>query len=75
MAPDQSDMQIAIIAEQVRRARATRRWTQNELAARVGLSHPTVARAERRDDVSTPALTKVTEVLGLTISVTPDAFR
>lgn len=75
MVPNQSDAQMVIIAEQVRSARGARCWTQSELASCAGLSRPTVARVERGDDVSTSTLTKVTEALGLTISVTPDAFR
>lgn len=75
MALDQVDAQMMIIAEQVRSARAARRWTQSELAAHAGLSRPTIARVERGADVSTSTLAKVVEALGLTISVTPGAFR
>lgn len=60
------------IAERVRAARVQHRWTQAELAARAGLSRPTIARVERGDDVSTATLAKVVVSLGLTLTVLPD---
>ena len=57
------------IAGRVRAARDQRGWTQAELAARAGLSRPTIARIERGDDVSTATLGKVATSLGLVLTV------
>lgn len=60
------------IAGRVRAARVHHQWSQAELAARAGLSRPTIARIERGDDVSTATLAKVVVSLGLTLTVLPD---
>ena len=39
----------AILGEQVRAARLERRWTVDELAERVGVTHPTIRKIERGD--------------------------
>lgn len=54
----------------IRQARAAHGWSQDELAERAGLSRPTIARAERGDDISTATLAKLAPVLGITIDVT-----
>ncbi|MBD8519120.1 helix-turn-helix transcriptional regulator [Plantibacter sp. CFBP 8804] len=58
------------IAKQVNEARQTAGWSQNELADRAGVSRPSVVRVERGDDVNTATLSKIAEVLGLTVRVT-----
>lgn len=72
MSPLQHGEHMSIIAEQVRAARNAQGWTQDELAARAGLSRPSIARIERGDDVSTTTMTKVIAALELKISITPD---
>lgn len=54
---------------QIREARNARGWSQDELAARAGVSRPSVARIERGDDVSTATLVKVARALGLTVEI------
>lgn len=58
------------IAGKIHETRASRGWTQNELAGRAGISRPTVARIERGDDVSTATLEKVALALELKIELT-----
>ena len=60
------------VAVRVREARDLHGWSQAELAARAGLSRPTIARIERGDDVSTATLAKVVVSLGLTLTVLPE---
>lgn len=60
---------MAGIAEQIRRARMDRSWTQAELAEHASVSRPTIARIERGDDVSTATLAKVAGSLDLTLSI------
>lgn len=60
------------VAVRVREARDRHGWSQAELAARAGLSRPTIARIERGDDVSTATLAKVVVSLGLTLTVLPE---
>ncbi|KWR73992.1 hypothetical protein RN04_01935 [Arthrobacter sp. W1] len=63
------------IALQVRAARTSLGWSQGWLAEKAGVSRPSVARVEASEDVSTDTLSKITEVLGLklTLAVVPSA--
>lgn len=57
------------IGQQIRKARDKQGLTQVELAAKAGVSRPTVARVEAGDDVSTATLEKVAAALGLAIEL------
>lgn len=57
------------IAQQVRAARTDLGWPQGLLAARAGVSRPSVARLEAGEDVSTDTLSKISEVLGLKLTL------
>lgn len=46
-------------------ARLGQGWSQTELAARSGVSRPTIARAERGEPVSMRTLSKLADALGL----------
>lgn len=54
---------------QIKDARNQQGLTQTELAAKAGVSRPTVARVESGDDVSTATLEKVAAALGLAIEL------
>lgn len=60
---------IGDIAHTVRGARNERGWSQSDLAARAGVSRPTVARIESGVNVSTATLVKVANALGLTLEL------
>ena len=67
---------MAEIAQQVRVARTDLGWSQGLLAAKAGVSRPSVARVEASEAVSTDTLSKISEVLGLKLTlaaVQPDA--
>lgn len=57
------------IAQQVRAARTGLGLTQGMLAAKAGVSRPSVARLEASEDVSTDTLSKISEVLGLKLTL------
>lgn len=57
------------IAQQVRAARTDLGWPQGLLAAGAGVSRPSVARLEAGEDVSTDTLSKISEVLGLKLTL------
>lgn len=52
------------LAERLRAARRTQRWTQAELATRSGLALATVARLERTGQGQISSLTRVCAALG-----------
>lgn len=54
---------------QIKDARNQQGLTQTELAAKAGVSRPTVARVESGDDVSTATLEKVAAALGLKVEL------
>lgn len=58
------------IARRVRQARSVAGWSQQDLAEHAGVSHPSVARIEAGEDVSTATLTKIVGALGLAVEVT-----
>lgn len=68
MAEPFSNAMLAI-AEQVRAARTDRGWSQALLAEKAGVSRPSVARVEASEAVSTDTLSKVSEVLGLKLTL------
>jgi len=53
------------------RARLKKGWTQADLARRVGMQHPNIARleGENYDRVSLPTLKKVARALGAEIEI------
>ncbi|WP_333735021.1 helix-turn-helix domain-containing protein [Leucobacter sp. UCMA 4100] len=57
------------IAMQVCVARKDLGWSQGLLAAKAGVSRPSVARVEASDAVSTDTLSKISEVLGLKLTL------
>lgn len=57
------------IAQQVRAARTGLGLSQGLLAAKAGVSRPSVARLEASEDVSTDTLSKISEVLGLKLTL------
>lgn len=57
------------IGQQVRKARYEQGLTQAELAARAGVSRPTVARVELGVAISIATLEKIVEALGLTVEL------
>lgn len=57
------------IGQQIRKARDAQGLTQTELAARAGVSRPTVARVELGVAISIATLEKIVEVLGLTVEL------
>lgn len=66
------------VAQQVRAARTSLGLTQSMLAAKAGVSRPSVARVEANEDVSTDTLSKISEALGLKLTlaeVQPDDDR
>ncbi|WP_427869571.1 helix-turn-helix domain-containing protein [Leucobacter luti] len=67
--PDQRAAMVEI-ARRVNKARQVVGWSQNELADRAGVSRPSVVRVEHGYDVNTATLSKIADVLGLTVQVT-----
>lgn len=66
------------IALQVRVARTDLGWSQGLLADKAGVSRPSVARVEASEAVSTDTLSKISEALGLKLTlaeVQPDDDR
>lgn len=57
------------IGQQIRMARDEQGLTQTELAAKSGVSRPTVARVELGVAISIATLEKIVEALGLTIEL------
>lgn len=57
------------LGDRVRNTREQHGWTQAQLAERAGVSRPTVARIEGKQDVSTVTLTKVARALGLVLTL------
>lgn len=57
------------IAVQVRIARTDLGWSQGLLAVKAGVSRPSVARVEASEAVSTDTLSKISEVLGLKLTL------
>jgi len=57
------------ITQQVRAARTGLGLSQGLLASRAGVSRPSVARLEAGEDVSTGTLSKISEVLGLKLTL------
>lgn len=73
-----SSSAMSEIALQVRVARTDLGWSQGLLAAKAGVSRPSVARVEASEAVSTDTLSKISEVLGLKLTlaeVQPDDYR
>ena len=60
------------LGEEIRAARLTREWYQQQLAEAAGVSRPTVARVEGGEDVSTATLEKVAAALGLRVTLDTD---
>ncbi len=60
------------LGEEIRAARLTREWSQQQLAEAAGVSRPTVARVEGGEDVSTATLEKVAAALGLRVTLDTD---
>ena len=60
-----------LLAQSLIRARLKRGWTQAELARRVGMQQPNIARLEggNYDRVSLPTLKKVARALGAEIEI------
>lgn len=59
------------LGDEIRLARLTREWSQQQLAEAAGVSRPTVARMEGGEDVSTATLEKVAAALGLRVKLDP----
>lgn len=57
------------IGQQIRKARDEQGLTQVELAAKAGVSRPTVARIELGVAISIATLEKIVEALGLTVEL------
>lgn len=57
------------IGQQIRQARDLQGLTQVELAAKAGVSRPTVARVELGEAISVAALEKIVKALGMTIEL------
>ena len=60
------------LGEEIRAARLTREWSQQQLAEAAGVSRPTVARVEGGEDVSTATLEEVAAALGLRVTLDTD---
>lgn len=54
-------------------ARKKREWSQEMLAAKAGVSRPTIARVERGDDVSTANLSKIAAALDLQVTLAEES--
>ena len=65
----QSPTPMSEIARQVRAARTDRGWSQTDLAEQACVSRPSVARVEASEDVNTLTLSKISEALGLELTV------
>ena len=59
------------IGQQIRNARDKQGLTQVELAARAGVSRPTVARVELGAAISIATLEKIADALGLDVGLMP----
>lgn len=59
------------IGQQIRKARNKQGLTQTELAAKAGVSRPTVARVELGVAISIATLEKIAYALGLDLSLIP----
>lgn len=57
------------LGDEIRVARLTREWSQQQLAEAAGVSRPAVARAEGGEDVSTATLEKVASALGMRLAL------
>ena len=57
------------IGQQIRKAREEQRLTQIQLAAKAGVSRPTIARVELGAAISVATLEKIVEALGLTVEL------
>lgn len=57
------------VAELIREARRARGWSQGELAARTGVSRPTIARIEGGQRVRMGTLETVAQALGFSIEL------
>ncbi|MFK0005082.1 helix-turn-helix transcriptional regulator [Paenarthrobacter sp. NPDC090522] len=53
----------------IREARKKHGWSQAELGEKAGVSRPTIARVEANHDVTTATITKIAQVLGLTLEL------
>lgn len=53
----------------IREARKKHGWSQAELGEKSGLSHPTIARIEGNNDVTTATIAKIAQVLGLKLEL------
>lgn len=57
---------LQVLAASVKTARLRRRWSINELAERVGVSHPTIMKVERADPtVAVGTVLEAAAVLGV----------
>jgi len=63
------------LGDEIRAARLTREWSQQQLAEAAGVSRPTVARVEGGEDVSTATLEKVAGVLGMRLALFTEPGR
>ena len=59
------------IGQQIRKARDEQSLTQTELAAKAGVSRPTVARVELGVAISIATLEKIADALGLDVGLVP----
>lgn len=59
------------IGQQIRKARDKQGLTQTELAAKAGVSRPTVARVELGVAISIATLEKIADALGLDVGLIP----
>lgn len=68
-------MSVETIGLVFREARQVRGWSQSTLAAKAGVSRPTVARIENGQDISATSLTKLAEALSMELAVVPVRAR
>lgn len=66
-------MSVESIGLVFREARQGRGWSQSTLAAKAGVSRPTVARIENGLDISATSLTKLAGALSMKLAVVPDS--
>lgn len=57
------------LGDVIRESRISLGWSQSELAARSRLSRPTIARMEANNNVSTAAIAKAAQALGLKLEL------
>lgn len=62
---------LETIRQSIRDRRVESGWTQQQLAAKSGVSRPTIARLESGQPVSSSTLAKLAAALGLQLCVTP----